>query len=67
MLAGVINILASSLFSWFIRWQVLTFYFYDCGKVPPPVLMVQNVSFRYADDKVTSGLLLVKALFVQLL
>lgn len=27
--------------------KVLNFYFPACGKVPPPVIMVQNVSFRY--------------------
>ncbi|XP_063964284.1 ATP-binding cassette sub-family F member 2-like [Lytechinus pictus] len=31
--------------------KTLSFYFPECGKVPPPVLMVQHVSFRYADDK----------------
>ena len=25
--------------------------FPDCGTIPPPVIMVQNVSFKYADDK----------------
>ena len=30
--------------------QGLQFYFYDCGKIPPPVIMVQEVSFRYSDD-----------------
>ncbi|XP_006814553.1 ATP-binding cassette sub-family F member 2-like [Saccoglossus kowalevskii] len=30
--------------------KTLSFYFPDCGKVPPPVLMVQNVSFKYGDD-----------------
>merc|ERR1719447_2040983 len=25
----------------------VSFCFYDCGKIPPPVIMVQNVSFRY--------------------
>lgn len=25
------------------------FYFYSCGPIPPPVIMVQNVSFRYND------------------
>ncbi|KAI2809790.1 ATP-binding cassette sub- F member 2 [Blomia tropicalis] len=25
------------------------FYFPSCGKIPPPVIMVQNVSFRYTD------------------
>lgn len=28
----------------------LTFYFPDCGKIPPPVIMVQNVSFQYTED-----------------
>jgi len=27
----------------------LSFVFYSCGKIPPPVIMVQNVSFRYND------------------
>ncbi|XP_070566037.1 ATP-binding cassette sub-family F member 2-like [Ptychodera flava] len=31
--------------------KTLSFYFPECGKVPPPVLMVQNVSFKYAQDK----------------
>ncbi|XP_011188962.1 ATP-binding cassette sub-family F member 2 [Zeugodacus cucurbitae] len=29
--------------------KVLNFYFPSCGTVPPPVIMVQNVSFRYND------------------
>eukprot|EP00112_Aurelia_sp_Birch-Aquarium-sp1_P013686 Seg2915.2 transcript_id=Seg2915.2/GoldUCD/mRNA.D3Y31 product="ATP-binding cassette sub-family F member 2" protein_id=Seg2915.2/GoldUCD/D3Y31 len=29
----------------------LSFYFSDCGTLPPPVLQVQHVSFRYGDDK----------------
>merc|ERR1712115_144326 len=28
----------------------VSFCFYDCGKIPPPVIMVQNVSFRYNED-----------------
>merc|ERR1711962_412616 len=28
----------------------VSFCFYDCGKIPPPVIMVQNVSFRYSDE-----------------
>ena len=24
----------------------VSFYFYSCGEIPPPVVMVQNVSFR---------------------
>ncbi|XP_064113886.1 ATP-binding cassette sub-family F member 2-like [Macrobrachium nipponense] len=31
------------------RDKSLTFYFQDCGKIPPPVIMVQNVSFRYTE------------------
>merc|ERR1711994_12820 len=27
----------------------LSFYFYSCGTIPPPVIMVQNASFRYND------------------
>merc|ERR1719369_1167152 len=30
--------------------KTLTFYFFSCGTIPPPVIMVQNVSFRYTDD-----------------
>uniref|UniRef100_A0A914UXZ4 ABC transporter domain-containing protein n=1 Tax=Plectus sambesii TaxID=2011161 RepID=A0A914UXZ4_9BILA len=26
------------------------FYFFDCGPIPPPVIMVQHVSFRYSDS-----------------
>jgi len=29
--------------------KTLSFYFYSCGTIPPPVIMVQNVSFRYSD------------------
>jgi len=28
----------------------VSFYFYSCGEIPPPVVMVQNVSFRYNDQ-----------------
>lgn len=31
--------------------KTVSFCFLDCGKIPPPVIMVQNVSFKYADDK----------------
>ncbi|XP_014682024.1 PREDICTED: ATP-binding cassette sub-family F member 2-like [Priapulus caudatus] len=31
--------------------RTLSFYFKDCGTIPPPVIMVQNVSFRYNDAK----------------
>merc|ERR1711994_506738 len=27
----------------------VSFCFYSCGEIPPPVIMVQNVSFRYND------------------
>merc|ERR1712038_828353 len=27
-----------------------SFYFYSCGTIPPPVIMVQNVSFRYNEN-----------------
>ena len=30
--------------------KLLSFYFPSCGKIPPPVIMVQNVSFRYSED-----------------
>lgn len=29
--------------------KIVTFYFPSCGTIPPPVIMVQNVSFRYDD------------------
>ncbi|CAD5112902.1 DgyrCDS2109 [Dimorphilus gyrociliatus] len=31
--------------------KTISFYFPDCGTIPPPVIMVQNVSFRYNDEK----------------
>lgn len=30
--------------------RTLEFYFPDCGNIPPPVIMVQNVSFRYSEE-----------------
>ncbi|XP_037814807.1 ATP-binding cassette sub-family F member 2 [Lucilia sericata] len=30
--------------------KTLNFYFPSCGGIPPPVIMVQNVSFRYNDQ-----------------
>lgn len=30
--------------------KTVNFYFPSCGKIPPPVIMVQNVSFKYKDD-----------------
>lgn len=35
--------------------QTLSFYFPSCGKIPPPVIMVQNVSFKYSKDGVSEG------------
>ncbi|XP_033761748.1 ATP-binding cassette sub-family F member 2-like [Pecten maximus] len=31
--------------------KTMAFYFPSCGKIPPPIIMVQHVSFKYADDK----------------
>jgi len=28
----------------------VSFYFYSCGELPPPVIMIENVSFRYNDS-----------------
>merc|ERR1712152_18198 len=28
----------------------VSFYFFSCGTIPPPVIMVQNVSFRYNES-----------------
>ncbi|XP_065366454.1 ATP-binding cassette sub-family F member 2 [Calliphora vicina] len=30
--------------------KILNFYFPSCGGIPPPVIMVQNVSFRYNEQ-----------------
>ena len=30
--------------------KTVTFYFPSCGNIPPPVIMVQTVSFRYKDN-----------------
>ncbi|XP_071452050.1 ATP-binding cassette sub-family F member 2 [Hetaerina americana] len=30
--------------------KIIQFYFPSCGKIPPPVIMVQNVSFRYTQN-----------------
>ncbi len=35
-----------------VQERVVGFSFPDCGKLPPPVIMVQMVSFRYVKDKV---------------
>lgn len=31
--------------------KTVSFYFPSCGTIPPPVIMVQNVSFQYAEGK----------------
>lgn len=31
--------------------KTLSFEFFSCGDIPPPVIMVQHVSFRYSEDK----------------
>jgi len=28
----------------------ISFYFYSCGEIPPPVIMIENVSFRYNEN-----------------
>jgi len=33
--------------------RAISFHFPDCGTIPPPVVMVQNVSFRYTPDTPT--------------
>ena len=30
---------------------MISFSFPDCGTIPPPVIMVQSVSFRYSPDR----------------
>ncbi|KAK6020834.1 ABC transporter, ATP-binding protein, partial [Ostertagia ostertagi] len=32
-----------------VYYTVKQFYFFDAGPIPPPVIMVQHVSFRYSD------------------
>lgn len=43
------KMVASGLTEKVVTDKVLNFYFPSCGKIPPPVIMVQNVSFRYTD------------------
>ncbi|KAK2860679.1 hypothetical protein Q7C36_004845 [Tachysurus vachellii] len=44
------KMVASGLTSRVVTDKTLSFYFPPCGKIPPPVIMVQNVSFRYSDN-----------------
>ncbi len=29
----------------------ISFTFFSCGEIPPPVIMIQNVSFKYKSDQ----------------
>ncbi|KAA0719331.1 ATP-binding cassette sub-family F member 2 [Triplophysa tibetana] len=44
------KMVASGLTERVVNDKTLSFYFHPCGKIPPPVIMVQNVSFRYSED-----------------
>ncbi|KAI2667665.1 ATP-binding cassette sub-family F member 2 [Labeo rohita] len=44
------KMVASGLTERVVNDKTLSFYFPPCGKIPPPVIMVQNVSFRYSDN-----------------
>ncbi|RXM32759.1 ATP-binding cassette sub-family F member 2 [Acipenser ruthenus] len=44
------KMVASGLTERVVNDKTLSFNFHPCGKIPPPVIMVQNVSFRYSDD-----------------
>uniref|UniRef100_A0A9J8BAX8 ATP-binding cassette, sub-family F (GCN20), member 2b n=1 Tax=Cyprinus carpio carpio TaxID=630221 RepID=A0A9J8BAX8_CYPCA len=45
-----LKMVASGLTARVVNDKTLSFYFPPCGKIPPPVIMVQNVSFRYSSD-----------------
>ncbi|XP_065254768.1 ATP-binding cassette sub-family F member 2 [Emys orbicularis] len=44
------KMMASGLTERVVNDKTLSFYFPPCGKIPPPVIMVQNVSFKYMKD-----------------
>nr|KAF6418820.1 hypothetical protein HJG63_008835 [Rousettus aegyptiacus] len=44
------KMMASGLTERVVSDKTLSFYFPPCGKIPPPVIMVQNVSFKYTED-----------------
>uniref|UniRef100_A0A3B4DAL7 ATP-binding cassette sub-family F member 2 n=1 Tax=Pygocentrus nattereri TaxID=42514 RepID=A0A3B4DAL7_PYGNA len=44
------KMVASGLTERVVNDKTLSFYFPPCGKIPPPVIMVQNVSFKYSDE-----------------
>lgn len=43
------KMIASGLTEKTVDEKILTFYFPSCQKLPPPIIMVQNVAFRYND------------------
>uniref|UniRef100_A0A8D1GAE4 ATP-binding cassette sub-family F member 2 n=1 Tax=Sus scrofa TaxID=9823 RepID=A0A8D1GAE4_PIG len=49
------KMMASGLTERVVSDKTLSFYFPPCGKIPPPVIMVQNVSFKYTKDGVSTG------------
>ncbi|CAI5672876.1 unnamed protein product [Oreochromis niloticus] len=44
------KMVASGLTERVVNDKTLSFYFPPCGKIPPPVIMVQNVSFKYSEN-----------------
>uniref|UniRef100_A0AAV2L4C9 ATP-binding cassette sub-family F member 2 n=1 Tax=Knipowitschia caucasica TaxID=637954 RepID=A0AAV2L4C9_KNICA len=44
------KMVASGLTEKVVNDKTLSFCFPPCGKIPPPVIMVQNVSFKYSDN-----------------
>uniref|UniRef100_A0A1W7RAW8 ATP-binding cassette sub-family F member 2 n=1 Tax=Hadrurus spadix TaxID=141984 RepID=A0A1W7RAW8_9SCOR len=44
------KMIAAGLTEKIIADKTVQFYFPSCGTIPPPVIMVQNVSFRYSDS-----------------
>uniref|UniRef100_A0A9J7ZBS6 ATP-binding cassette, sub-family F (GCN20), member 2a n=1 Tax=Cyprinus carpio carpio TaxID=630221 RepID=A0A9J7ZBS6_CYPCA len=44
------KMVASGLTERVVNDKTLSFYFHPCGKIPPPVIMVQHVSFKYSDN-----------------
>ncbi|KAJ0022809.1 hypothetical protein NQD34_014943 [Periophthalmus magnuspinnatus] len=47
------KMVASGLTEKVVNDKTLSFYFPPCGKIPPPVIMVQNVSFKYSNNTVS--------------
>uniref|UniRef100_A0A915K0X4 ABC transporter domain-containing protein n=1 Tax=Romanomermis culicivorax TaxID=13658 RepID=A0A915K0X4_ROMCU len=45
------KMLAAGLTEKMVQDKVKEFYFFDPGVIPPPVIMVQHVAFRYSPDK----------------